>query len=140
MATEAAIGYGAKFGIHDGEELGGYVDVAEVTSITPPGMTREAIEATHLNSPDKIKEFIAGLAEGGDAQLTLNWVPSETDAVVAAFEDESGEYQITAPNGIRMQFAGIFTAYEFGEVTPDDRMTASATIKQTGKLTLMAAE
>jgi hypothetical protein len=136
--TNAARGKGAVFGI-EGETPGTYVAVAEVTSIRPPSWTRGSVDATHLTSDDDYREFIADIKEAGDAQMTLNWVPSATDAMVAAFAAEFDNYQITAPNGVRMQFSGFFTAYEPGEMTPEGKMTASVTIKVSGKPTLVAA-
>lgn len=138
MTTNANIGYDSTFGI-EGATPGTYVAVAEVVSITPPGMTRDAVEATHLKSPDGWKEFIAGLKEAGEASLTLNFVPSATDALFTAFTADSGKYEITFPNGVQMRFGGFFTAYNPPELTPDGKMEASATIKATSKPTLHAA-
>jgi predicted secreted protein len=136
--TNATRGRNAVFGI-EGETPGTYVAVAEVTSIRPPSWSRDAVEATHLTSDDDYKEFIAGIKEAGEAQMTLNWVPSATDAMVAAFADDFGNYQITAPNGVRLQFSGFFLTYEPGEMTPEGKMTASVTIKASGKPALVAA-
>ena len=137
-ATQADIGYNSAFGI-EGATPGTYVAVAEVVSITPPGMTRDAIEATHLKSPEEFKEFIAGLKDGGEASITVNFIPAATDALYTAFEAKSGKYQITFPNGVMMRFAGFFTGYTPPELTPDGKMEASATIKCNGKPTLHAA-
>lgn len=134
--TTADIGYDSSFGIHNGST---YDDVAEVVNIQIPGFSRDAIEATHLKSPDAYKEFIAGLKEMTESTLTLNWVPSATDTLLTAFEDDSGLYQITAPNGVMLRFAGFFTAYTPPQLTPDGKMEASVTIKPTGKATLHAA-
>lgn len=134
--TVADIGYDSSFGIYNGTT---YDLVAEVKSIQPPGFSRDAIEATHLKSPEAYKEFIAGLKEMAESTLTLNWVASATDVLVTAFEDETGQYEITAPNGVRMQFAGFFTAYTPPQLTPDGVMEATVTIKPTGKATLHAA-
>lgn len=137
-ATAADIGYDSSFGV-EGSTAGTYVDIAEVVSITPPGVTREAVEATHLKSPDAYKEFIAGLKEAGEASITLNFVPAASDAVFTAFDADSGKYQITFPNGVMLRFDGFFTAYNPPELTSEGKMEATATIKATGKPTLHAA-
>ena len=134
--TNATLGYDAAFGIYNGST---YDDIAEVKSIQPPGYSREAVEATHLKSPDAYKEFIAGLKDMTESTLTLNWVASATDALLTAFEDDTGSYQITAPNGVMLRFAGFFTAYTPPQMTPDGVMEATVTIKPTGKATLHAA-
>lgn len=137
--TAADIGYGALFGIEGGTP-GTYVSVAEVTAITPPGMTRDKVEATHLTSDDAYKEYIAGLFDTGDAQITLNFVASATDTLFTAFHAASGKYQITFPNGVMMRFTGFFTSYTPPELTKDGKMEATATIaRSTAKPTLHAA-
>ena len=134
----ADIGLTTTFGIESATP-GTYDTVAAVTAITPPGYSREAVDVTHLTSADGYKEFIAGLKEAGEWKLSLLWTPSATDAMVAAFEAETGNYRLTAPNGVKLDAAGFFTAYEFGEITAGGELTASATIKVTGKATLTAA-
>lgn len=133
--TNASIGYQATFGIGDGGSPEAFTDVAEVVTITPPAMARESIDATHLESPNKYKEFIAGLAESGDATITINFVPSTTDVLVTAFEAESGNFRITFPNAVTMTFSGIVTGYEVGELSLD-KMTATFTVKATGQAAL----
>lgn len=136
--TQADIGYGSKFGIHDGGDPGEYVDQAEITRISPFGFSRDEEEATHLQSPDKYKEFIAAMKEGTPVEIEFNWVPSESDPMVTAFEADTGMYQITAPNGVRMQFSGFFQSYTPGEFT-NGKMTGTATIRPTGKPQILAA-
>lgn len=135
--TNANIGYNASFGIEGGTP-GTYVDVAEVVSITLPGFMRDAIEATHLKSPDGYKEYIAGMKDMTEATFTLNWVPSATDTLLAAFEADTGNYQITAPNGVRVRFSGFFTAYTLPELSVD-KMEATVTVRPTGAAELLAA-
>ena len=136
-ASSATIGYTSTFGIEGGTP-GVYVPVAEVVSITPPGWTREAIDVTHLASDDGYKEFIAGMKEAGDASLTLNFVPSATDVLVTAFAASTGNYQIIFPNGVQLDFAGIVTQYEIGELS-NEKMSATLTIKASGAPALVAA-
>jgi hypothetical protein len=139
MTTTAAdIGYNASFAIGDDEDPIQYTLVAEVTNISPPGRTRGTIDATHLKSPDEYMEFIAGMAESGEASITLNFVPNATDVLVTAFEAKTGNFQILFPSGVKLNFAGIVTGYEFGELSTD-KMTATFTVKATGKAEMEAA-
>ena len=138
-ATTADIGYNSSFGIGDGADPEVFVLVAEVTSITPPGRTRSTIDATHLKSDDEYMEYIAAMAEAGEASIAINFTPSHTDVLVASFEAKKGNFQILFPNGVKLTFAGIVTAYEFGELSTD-KMTATFTVKGTGKATLEASD
>lgn len=135
-ATEADIGYLSQFGIKGSGST--HAMVAEVVSITPPGMSRDALDATHLTSPDRYKEYIAGLMDLGDASITVNFVPSVTDVLVAAFVAGRGEFRILFPSGtVALDFGGIVTGYEMGELT-NEKMSATFTVKGTGKATLTA--
>lgn len=137
-ASNADIGYNSSFGI-EGETAGVYVEVAEVVNITPFGFSRDEEEVTHLKSPDRFKEFIAALKEATPVELGFNWIPSENDPLVAAFEATKGSYEIKAPNGVRLRFSGFFTAYTPGELT-NGKMSGSATIRPTGKPEILGAE
>lgn len=133
-ASTAALGYNAKFGIKSGST---YTYVAEVTNITPPGWTRDTVEVTHLTSDDKFKEFIAGLNDAGEASITLNYLPSVSDALVTAFTAGAGDFRVLSPSGtVGMDFKGIVTAYSPGDFVADDKMSATFTVKATGKVTL----
>ena len=135
--TKARIGHTTTFGLKLGEAAA-FTKVAEVTNLTPPGMTRDTVDATHLESPDGYKEFIAGLKESGEATLTVQYDPSESDILFDAFENGSGEFQITFPNKVTLTFDGIVTGYEWNDVVADDKMSATFTVKCSGKPVLAA--
>lgn len=136
--SNADIGWDSEFAI-ESTTPGSYTKLAEVVAITPPGMTRDTVEVTHLESADEWKQYIAGLKDAGEASITLNFVPSATDSLLAAFNAKTGKYQITFPNSIRLQFSGFFTAYNPPELTPGGVMQATAKIKATGAVTMLAA-
>lgn len=133
--TVAAIGYGSKFAIYT---AGNYVDVAEVTNITWPGYSRDAVDATHMQSPDTFREYIAGLMDAGEVSIEINFVPSATDVIVAAMVAGVGQFRIEHASGVKLLFSAIVTGYE-PAVPLDDKMTASATFKVTGKPTFLAS-
>ena len=136
MPTAAKIGFGAAFGIKSGST---YTAVAEVVSIEGPSFAREAVDATHLGSADGYREYIAGLMDGGEVSIEMNYIPSASDTIVAALQANTmGSFQITFSSGIRFQFDAVVTAYSV--TTPlADKMTASATFKVSGKPVFLAA-
>ena len=136
--TKASIGHKTTFGILLAPAVT-HKKVAEVTNLTPPGMTRDTVDATHLESDDGYKEFIAGLKEAGEATLTVNYVPSAQDDLVTAFEMGFGNFQITFPNKVTLTFDGIVTGYEWNDVVADDKMSATFTVQCSGKPVLAAA-
>lgn len=134
MATEASIGYGTKFRLASPEAPAVFTALAEITSVSPPPMTRDIIDATHMESPDRWREFIAGLKDGGEISLDLNFVPGgATDARLrdAQTELEPSPVEIEFPNGSVWGFNAFCTGYE-PESPVDDKMTATATFKVTG--------
>lgn len=134
-ATSAVIGYNTDFAIYNGTT---YIEVAEITSITWPGYARDAIDATHMNSDDKFREYIPGLMDAGEVTIEMNFIPSATDVIVAALTANAvGQFKITHNSGVNVVFKGIVTAYQ-PQSPVDDKMTASATFKVTGKPTWAA--
>lgn len=132
--TNADIGFNSKFGIKGSGAT--YAMVAEVTAISVPGMSRDAIEATHLGSDDGYGEFIAGLKKLGEASITVNFIPSATDVLVAAFDAGIGDFRILFPSGtLALDFGGVVTGFEIGELTTD-KMTATFTVQGSGKAAL----
>ena len=136
-ASNAALGYGARFGIKGPSTT--YTYVAEVVSLKPPGWTRDTVEVTHLGSPDSAKEYIPGLIDAGEATITINFTPATTDALLTAFNAPEDDFRVLFPGGtVALDFAGIVTAYEMGDLVADDKMSATFTVKATGKPVLTA--
>jgi predicted secreted protein len=133
--TDAAIGWGSKFQIWDAASSPpAFQDMGEVSSITPPARQKDQIDATHMQSPNRTREFIAGLTDPGEAGFTMNFVPgSASDDRLLAL-DESGdtvEMRIVFPNNVTWTFDGFVSGYQ-PAVPVDDKMTADVTIKVSG--------
>lgn len=139
--TSAAIGMKATFSIGNGVDGGSttYTKIGfEVTSITSPGITREAIDATHLESPDDFREYIAGLLDTDPATIAFNYNPNATDELYAAMIAGKGDFRITFPNGVKLDFSGIPQSWKPGDPSTTT-MAGEFTVKPSGKPTLSAA-
>jgi len=136
MATQVTIGHGTSFGVGDGGSPQVFTDFAEVVSITPPQMVRDTVDATHMASPQKWREYVPGLRDGGEVSVEMNFVPGSTsiDALYTAFTtDTVATWRILFP-GSPAPF-WIFDAFCTGiesEVPLDDKMSLTATFKVTG--------
>lgn len=143
MATQAAIGHGSKFLIGDGGSPGVYTALAEVTQITPPAFVRDVPDATHMQSPEKWREFIGGLRDPGECTLTLNFLPggAAQDMIMASFTaDVVGHFRIEFPTPYGEHWD--FDAWCVGfapEVPLDGKMTTTARFKLSGKPTFFTA-
>lgn len=131
--TDAAIGYGSKFSI---DPAGGtsFTDLGEVFNITPPSDSFDMIDATHMQSPNRDREFIIGLNDPGEASFEMNFVPgSASDILIRQVKAarEAVTCRITFPNAATWTFDGLLMTYE-PAVPNEDKMTATVTFKVSG--------
>lgn len=133
--TTAKIGYGSVYEIWDaGSSPAAFVEVAEVFSITPGASVADRIDATHMQSPGRRREYIAGLIDNGEASFELNWTPgNDSDVLIRDLMDsgEVVEHRITFPGGARVTYDASIIGYE-KEIPVDDRMTATVTVAVSG--------
>lgn len=144
MSTQARIGYGTLFASGNGASPEVFTTLAEVTNITPPGWSRDAVDATHEQSPSAHREFIAGLADAGEVSLDINYAPGGTaQASLEAEKILQGSSaainrRITFPDGSYVTFVGILTGFE-PDAPIDDKMAATVTLKVSGVPTFVQA-
>jgi predicted secreted protein len=139
MTTQARIGHGTQLLIADLPIVDPlapiYTALGEITNVSPPPMTRDILDATHMESPGGWREFIAGLKDGGEMSVDLNFVPGgATDETLRDMqtEGEPRPLKVRFPNGVEWGFDAYCTGYE-PAVPVDDKMTATATFKITGE-------
>ncbi|MFE2017597.1 phage tail tube protein [Streptomyces sp. NPDC059499] len=118
--------------------------IANVSDISGPNRSREAIEVTTHDSPNNYREFIKGLKDGGEVELTLNYDPaSATHASLDADfeEDDLRDYQVIMLPGTVDEHTWEFSALitDLGDEYPTDaQMERTATFKISGKPVLTA--
>lgn len=138
-ATAADIGYNSTFAIESATP-DTFTVVAEITDVTPPNLTRGAVDATHLKSPSRTKEFIPGLFERGEATFMFNFEKDVYDDILtAATATDGGRYQITLPDGSTFTFTGFFTGLTSPQLTPEGKLECQGTIKPKGTVAYAAA-
>ncbi|WP_340382330.1 phage tail tube protein [Streptomyces sp. SS7] len=128
----------------DSTGSGSFLTIANVEDISGPSRSREAIEVTAHDSPDKYREFTKGLKDGGEVEITINYDPSATShqALDDDFEEDGlRDYQVVVLPGTTnewtWQFTGLIT--DVGDEFPhDDKMERKVTFKISGKPTLTA--
>lgn len=133
--TDARIGWSAEFWLAAAN--GTLTQLDEIITITPPQSVADDVEATHMLSPNRRREYIAGLIEDGEGDFEMNYDPgSATDAICrAALNDgEEREYRIVIPNGaFGWKIEGTARVRGYVRNVPiDDRMTATVTLKFSG--------
>jgi hypothetical protein len=136
MPSSAVLGYNVDFAIYNGST---YTQLAEVTSITWPGYKRDAIDVTYMDSADQFREFIPGLMDAGEATVEINWIPSNSDVIIAALTAATvGQFKISYGTGANIVFKAIVTSYEM-QSSVGEKLSATATFKVTGKPTWAAS-
>jgi len=139
MSSNAIAGVGTvvqKWSIGDSA----WTTIAEVTNISGPGMTRDLIEVTSLDSTGGYREFIAGFRDGGNVVLSMNYTRAGLDEFLADFEsDVLQNYEIILPDGTSIEFEGF--VQEFPLTIPTDaQVTMETTIKVSGAPTINSGQ
>lgn len=137
-ATASVAGFGTTFS-YLSTDPSTYTALAEVLSVTPPSISVETIDATHMGSDDGFREFIASLKDGGEVTVNLNYVEASATLLQTLVLAGVEGFKITFPGSSTYTFSGIPTAFTFDDVVIDDKVAMSLTIKVTGKPVFAAA-
>jgi len=110
----------------------------EITNITAPGWTREAMDASHHQSPNGWGEIImSGLKRQKPFTVEFNWIAENTGAVKTAFEAAALSFwKIEFPDGSSVITKMGVSDFSPGDgMTPDGKMTGSAEFTPSGEPT-----
>lgn len=124
----------------DGAPQGGsitFVDIAELTDLTGPGLTRNMLETTTHNEQDD--RYVVGIRRHTEVSATVNFIPSgnATHDHLAGlqkkwFDGSRHIWKVTFPGGAKWVYSGFVANFEF-QAPVDDVLTADVTIRPTGK-------
>jgi hypothetical protein len=138
----ARIGWGGKVFLSTDDTEANLTELAEVVSCTFPQDQADEVEVTHLQSPGRRKEYKAGLIDGGDCTVTLNYVPgSATDVLLTAAKNTADtrkvRFEIPDNSGTGTIEWNITTQCFVKKYAPDTleaagKITATATLRITG--------
>lgn len=137
--ADGAIGYGAEFEVRDGPDTDSdWVGLGLITSITPPSDSVDQIEITHMASPGRKKQFVAGLSDPGEMTLELNYMPgSETDAFILAWrasgQTRDSRISYPATTSLVDTFPTFVSSYA-PSIPVGDKMTATLGLKVAGDI------
>jgi predicted secreted protein len=112
--------------------------LGEVSDVNPPSPTKETVDVTHMQSPDKYMEFISGLKDGGEASFTMNFTFDSYNDIKNNYEldDSPRKYKIVFPDSKTtptiFEFYAIVTGVPVSAPT-GDKVTSDVTLKVSGK-------
>lgn len=119
-----------------------FTEIAELRDITPPALTRNALETTTHNEDDDA--YIVGIRRHGDLTMQMNFVPDNatqdhlTGLQKAWYDGTCDIYRLTFPDGTAWVFSGYVTNIA-PDAPVDDVLTAEVTIRPTGQHMFIAA-
>lgn len=142
MSTQAVIGYGTLLKRGDGGSPEVFTAIAEVRSLGTPSPKRSDVDVTHLTSPGRAKEYIAGMIEQGEVSFKINWVPNNAthDEVTGLLANQidglTRNWQIVLPSSALIwTFPGYVRDFNPDDITPEKELMVSVTIKVAGAST-----
>ena len=119
-----------------------WTEFASVQEITPPSLEADDIETSHMTTPKQIKTFMAGWADPGEAELTLEFEKSEVTKVYDLFRVKRG-YRIEfndapTPSGSKLRFDGYIKSIG-AEADREGLTTVNVTVKVSGEVSFIAS-
>lgn len=123
--------FGTQFQRHNGST---FVTIAEATNISGPELERDTIDVSSHDSPNRFREWVGGMVDGGEVTFEVNWDPAEHATLKADFNDAlPRQYRILLPSppGGNWTFSGFITGMTH-EYPYDDKMSAEFTFKISG--------
>jgi predicted secreted protein len=133
----AISGQGTKFRRWD-STTGTWAEIAEITGISGPSMSRNTIDSTVLATTGGYRTFIGALRDPGSITLNMNFTRATYEQMKDDFEDDTAQnYEIVLPDddNTSFEFEGLVTELPLN-VPTDDKITADVTIKISGQVTL----
>ena len=134
--TSAIAGFGIQLKI-------GTVAIAELQDVSGPSLSLETIEVTSHSSVEGWKEYIAGLLDAGEISFDINYVPTNATHKNAAggliyilAQRAVQAFSLVFPDTTTWTFNAFVTAFE-PSAPVADKLSASVTLKLTGKPTLV---
>jgi predicted secreted protein len=141
--TDAKTGWGGEFHLDSAGDV--LTELVEVVSFTLPNGEVEQIDATHLKSPGRRREKIAGMIDDGDLEIVVNYIPGGvTDALVRAAKADgvTRDWMAVIPRADadwEIAGQGFVTGWDRGSVEVDGKMEGTITLTLTGDQTEAAA-
>lgn len=118
-----------------------FTAIANVTSISGPGLSRETLDMTAHDSPNQWREYLGGLKDGGEVSTDVNYDPAEHDTLLDDWSSDAPiDYQLVFPDsaGTTWGFSAVMTGFE-PSAPHDDKLAASLTWQLSGMPNFMAS-
>lgn len=113
-------------------------EIGELTRVGLPGQEVNDIDVSTMQSPERWREFIAGMKDAREIQMDLLYEQDQLATVLAAVGGTNENWTVTFPDGATFVCAGYIKST--GEAAPmDDKISQTIVIKLSGKPTFTPA-
>lgn len=137
--SQARIGFGTTLEIALVSAPDVWTFIAETKSHTPPSFTDSTVEVTHMQSPNRKREYISGLTDSGSSSHEMNFIAgSVTDRFLLSIGGKNLVARLTFVQGMQMIYSAVREGYE-RDIPMDDAQTATLTLKVSGDPVLTSA-
>lgn len=138
--SEARSGWGGEVWLSSDDNPANYFELVEVVEFDVPDDQADEAEVTHLKSPDKRKEFIRTLLDGGTVAVILNYVPlgaTNTRIVAAKEAGDVRAVMFTIPDAAgvpeyKYETFCFVKGHKPGKLTAGGKIDATLTLRITG--------
>lgn len=128
---------GKKTTFYMGDKVTGtqtYTQVANIRSIGDVSVSSTSIDVTEYGE-GMVREYIAGLGETTDMNLSLASMSPSVEAFETAYDNATEQaIKIVLPSGKILKFDGVVTGFSYS-IPVDGAYQFNATIKPSGKMT-----
>lgn len=116
---------------------GVFTAVADVTNIDVLDVEADTIDVSSHDSTDQWREFVAGMKDGGELSMELNYDPADHGTIFGLVGDDPLGHKITLPDSgaAEVTFDAIVTGFS-AQAPYDDKLSATVTIKVSGAVTV----
>lgn len=134
MPSQAFSAFGTL--IQRADEFGNFVTVAEAKSIAIVNSRADAIDVTNFDTPTALREYIAGLADGGEIHFDCNFIPGAPSQELLEQDFSNGTsspWRLILPaNFGRAEFGAIVISRDF-DLPIDKAATRKIKLKVSGE-------
>lgn len=108
-----------------------FTALARVKSIKPNKLTQKDIDTTVLESANEMTEVLAGLGDGGEMEVTIEYDKTQTGALYALWRDDA-DFQIKYPDNSGWTVAGFLSEIGDEEVANGEILMTTIKIRVSG--------
>jgi len=134
-ATQAVLGANSVLYVSDMAGSPTYNEVPEALNIGSIGEQAELVDVTSLNSPNATREYIAGLKDGDERELTMNRIAGNAIQNQLLADAQAGntiDFRVIFSNSEQADFSLVLLGWRIVEPVNNEQLRASINVKQTG--------